>query len=154
MRRHEQLSMHEHCITLYHAWEQDAYLYMQMELCQENLETFVAKRQLINESMVWNILVDLLLALKALHDSNLIHLDIKLENILINDNFECKLGDFGLVVDLNNVSVSLLFIVFASISISIYLLFAAKFTSSVRGWFEVHSTGIDEIKIHKGRRHI
>lgn len=97
--------MHEHCITLYHAWEQDAYLYMQMELCQENLETFVAKRQLINESMVWNILVDLLLALKALHDSNLIHLDIKLENILINDNFECKLGDFGLVVDLNNVSV-------------------------------------------------
>lgn len=103
VRRHEQLSMHDHCITLYYAWEQDAYLYMQMELCQENLESFVSKRQIINEAMVWNILVDLLLALKALHDSDLIHLDIKLENILINDDCECKLGDFGLVVDLNNV---------------------------------------------------
>lgn len=40
-------------------------------------------------------------ALKALHDRNLIHLDVKLENIMITDDNVCKLGDFGLVVDLN-----------------------------------------------------
>lgn len=41
-------------------------------------------------------------AIKALHDRNLIHLDVKLENIMITEDNVCKLGDFGLVVDLNN----------------------------------------------------
>lgn len=36
-----------------------------------------------------------------MHDCNLIHLDIKLENILITDDGICKLADFGLVYDLN-----------------------------------------------------
>lgn len=61
VRRHEQLSMNEHCVTLYYAWEQDAYLYMQMELCSNNLETFVVKQGSQSEEMVWSILVDLLL---------------------------------------------------------------------------------------------
>lgn len=62
--RHEQLSMSEHCVTLYYAWEQDAYLYMQMELCSSNLETFVVKQASLSEEMVWGILVDLLLVSK------------------------------------------------------------------------------------------
>lgn len=37
-----------------------------------------------------------------MHDRNLIHLDIKLDNILITDDGVCKLADFGLVFDLNS----------------------------------------------------
>lgn len=58
--RHEQLSTNENCVTLYYAWEQDAYLYLQMELCSNNLETFVVKQASLSEEMVWSILVDLL----------------------------------------------------------------------------------------------
>lgn len=40
--------------------------------------------------------------MKSLHDQNLVHLDIKLDNILITNGDVCKLADFGLVFDLNS----------------------------------------------------
>lgn len=104
VRRYEQFSNHEHCITLHRAWEQSDLLYMQLELCLSNLETYAMQHPNLSETQIWNILVDLLLALKALHDQNLIHLDIKLENIMVCEDGVCKLGDFGLVIDLNRVN--------------------------------------------------
>lgn len=103
VRQHEKFSDNEHCVTLYKAWEQNDLLYMQLELCKSNLETFSLKNDNLSETRVWEILVDLLLALKELHDQNLIHLDIKLENVLIGADNVCKLGDFGLVMDMNQV---------------------------------------------------
>ena len=86
VRRYEQFSEHDNCITLHKAWEQNDLLYMQLELCKCNLETYIMQSNRISEKEVWNILVDLLLAVKALHDHNLIHLDIKLENIMISED--------------------------------------------------------------------
>lgn len=40
--------------------------------------------------------------MQSLHEQNLVHLDIKLDNILITDENRCKLADFGLVFDLSN----------------------------------------------------
>lgn len=37
-----------------------------------------------------------------MHDKDLIHLDIKLDNILITKDNVCKLSDFGNVYDLNS----------------------------------------------------
>lgn len=42
-------------------------------------------------------------AIKHLHDNDLIHLDVKPENILLSMDGVCKLGDFGLVVNLKEV---------------------------------------------------
>lgn len=61
VRRYEQFSAHEHCITLYKAWEQDDRLYMQLELCEGSLEDYVEQNKSLSESMIWNIFVDLLL---------------------------------------------------------------------------------------------
>ena len=41
--------------------------------------------------------------MKHLHDYDLVHMDIKPENIFISDEDTCKLGDFGLVLDLSKV---------------------------------------------------
>ena len=38
-----------------------------------------------------------------MHDNDLIHLDVKPENILLSMDGVCKLGDFGLVVNLKEV---------------------------------------------------
>ncbi len=45
-------------------------------------------------------------AVQHLHDHDLIHMDIKPENIFIGMDGVCKLGDFGLVIDLGKVNVS------------------------------------------------
>lgn len=112
VRRYEQFSEHDNCITLLKAWEQNDLLYMQLELCKYNLETYVMQTSnLLSEKEVWNILVDLLLAVKALHDQNLIHLDIKPENILVSEDNVCKLADFGLVADLRGVSKRICFVI-------------------------------------------
>lgn len=39
---------------------------------------------------------------------NLIHLDVKLENILMSSNEVWKLGDFGLVSDINQIEIDTL----------------------------------------------
>lgn len=102
VRRYEQLARHEHCLRLHFAWEQDDHLYMQLELCRESVDAFVLRQpRPLAEPVVWRVLTDLLLGIKALHDRQLIHLDVKLENIMMDDRGVCKLGDFGLVVDLN-----------------------------------------------------
>ena len=44
-------------------------------------------------------------AVKHLHDYDLVHMDIKPDNIFIAEDGTCKLGDFGLVLDLNKVCV-------------------------------------------------
>ena len=48
--------------------------------------------------------------LKNLHDQDLVHLDIKPANIFIGLDGLCKIGDFGLVLDLQRVSDLIAFI--------------------------------------------
>ncbi|XP_070492076.1 membrane-associated tyrosine- and threonine-specific cdc2-inhibitory kinase isoform X2 [Chironomus tepperi] len=102
VRRYEEFSDNENCMTLYKAWEQDDLLYMQVELCQGSVQDYVEKVKKVPESFIWSFLLDLLLALKSLHDKSLIHLDIKLDNVLLTNDYRCKLADFGLVFDIKN----------------------------------------------------
>ena len=50
--------------------------------------------------MVWAYMVDLLQALGHLHDHDLVHMDVKPENVFLGMDGICKLGDFGLMIDL------------------------------------------------------
>ncbi|KAL1446628.1 hypothetical protein MTO96_028792 [Rhipicephalus appendiculatus] len=83
------------------AWEEDSRLYIQTELCECSLAAYAEKHHSLPEQLVWEFLVDLLLGVKHMHDHNLAHLDIKPENIFISKDGYYKLGDFGLVLDLN-----------------------------------------------------
>lgn len=96
--KHEQLPPHPNCVRFVKAWEEECRLYIQMELCQSNLTAYAEEHHHIPERTVWDYLVDLLQGLKHLQDHNLIHLDIKPDNIFISNEGLCKLGDFGLVV--------------------------------------------------------
>ncbi|XP_064477272.1 membrane-associated tyrosine- and threonine-specific cdc2-inhibitory kinase-like [Ornithodoros turicata] len=98
--KHEQLPPHPHCLRFVKAWEEDFRLYIQTELCASSLSSYAEKHHDIPEQVVWNYLVDLLQGLKHLHDRDLIHLDLKPDNIFISDDGLCKLGDFGLTVGL------------------------------------------------------
>lgn len=103
--RHEQLPYHYNLVKFYCAWEEKQRLYIQTELCAGTLSTLAENNHNIPELIIWLYLVDLLKAIDHLHSNNLIHLDIKPENIFISTDGICKLGDFGLIYDINNVRI-------------------------------------------------
>ena len=44
------------------------------------------------------MLIDVLVGLKALHSQFVIHRDLKLQNIFVNQEGRCLVGDFGIAV--------------------------------------------------------
>jgi len=100
VRKHQFLPLHQNLVKFYESWEEEGRLYQQFELCDGNLGEFCEKNNNIPESLVWGYLVDLLQAVQHLHDHDLVHMDIKPDNIFFGFDGRCKLGDFGLIVDL------------------------------------------------------
>ncbi|KAF9122696.1 hypothetical protein BGW39_009563 [Mortierella sp. 14UC] len=86
-------------LQLLEAWEQKGKIYMRMELCKlGSLQTaLLAQKKYggFDEKRTWKCLTDLASGLRAIHDSNIIHLDIKPENIFITAAGALKIGDFG-----------------------------------------------------------
>lgn len=106
VNKHESLSKHPNCVEFHKAWAEKGHLYIQTELCKMSLQEFAEKNHDIPESTVWDFLVDLLQGLRHLHNQNFLHLDIKPDNIFCSFYDVCKLGDFGLTVELNKIEVS------------------------------------------------
>lgn len=107
VKNHQSLPPHRNCVRYYDSWEEDGYLYIQTELCKSSLNGILenSEEHKLPEQIIWNYLIDLLLAVKHLHDHDLLHLDIKPDNIFISFDNVAKLGDFGLVcscLDLNS----------------------------------------------------
>lgn len=54
------------------------------------------RRKAITEIETRYLLRQIVLACKYLHDKKIIHRDLKLGNLFLNDEMEVKIGDFGL----------------------------------------------------------
>lgn len=76
---------------------------MSMELCKQDLFDFIAsKGALKNEPLIRHLFSQICDAVDTLHTkAQYAHLDIKLENILIGNDFKLKLCDFGFAQDVN-----------------------------------------------------
>lgn len=94
---------HPNIIRFYDYWFENRHLHIQIELCETSLNQLVERSpdNKLSENQVWNLFVDLLLGIKHLHDKDLLHLDVKPDNILISFDGGLKLGDFGLLCDLS-----------------------------------------------------
>ena len=72
-----------------------------MEYCDnKDLKSFINihknNNELINEEVIYNIILDICYGIKEIHSKNLIHSDLKPENIFISKDYEIKIGDFGI----------------------------------------------------------
>jgi hypothetical protein len=61
VKKHELIPKHENCVQFIGAWEEDDYLYIQLELCRTSLEKYTEVNHEITQDMLWNILLDVLL---------------------------------------------------------------------------------------------
>eukprot|EP00128_Syssomonas_multiformis_P014092 Colp12_sorted_trinity150504_noHs@12596 len=99
---------HKHIVCLKEVYETPKQVFMIMELCDggELLE-HLAKKQHYPEQEVVIIMQRLVEAIAYLHNNNIVHRDLKLENILLSkededDHLNIKVTDFGLSAVITN----------------------------------------------------
>ena len=101
----KQLS-HPYVIKYYKTFEESNYLYFIMEFMNNgDLLSYNNGNNsfhvLIPEGKLWDIFYKCLSGLNHIHEKGIIHRDIKLNNIFLDDNFNVKIGDFNVSVVVN-----------------------------------------------------
>eukprot|EP00092_Neocalanus_flemingeri_P030534 GFUD01033152.1.p1 GENE.GFUD01033152.1~~GFUD01033152.1.p1 ORF type:complete len:583 (+),score=178.58 GFUD01033152.1:105-1853(+) len=88
---------HNNLVKLFSYFEDPNFVYIVLELCRKrSLMELHKRRKAITEPETRYFLHQILLGCLYLHENKIIHRDLKLGNIFLNDNMEIKIGDFGL----------------------------------------------------------
>ena len=93
-------------VKFYDSYQDKDKFYILMEYCNgKNLKNYLEEYKknniLIEENIIYNIIKQICLGIKEIHEIKIVHRDIKPENIFMNDNMEIKIGDFGISKQLN-----------------------------------------------------
>ena len=91
---------HPHIMKYYTSFIEGDYLYLIIENAENgDLENFILSNKkmgrFIPEDELWSIFLQCMQGLVYVHKMGVIHRDIKLANILMDNNMTIKLGDFG-----------------------------------------------------------
>ncbi|KAK6055848.1 hypothetical protein COOONC_06647 [Cooperia oncophora] len=79
------------------SFEDDESFLLVMELVDNSIDLydFTMKRVDISEELLAHIFAQVANGILILHCNDIVHLDIKLENVVMDENLNCKLVDFG-----------------------------------------------------------
>ena len=93
---------HPNIVEVYDVGEEDGQYYIVMEYIEgKTLKQLINKRGALTIPEVIDIMSQLTDGLAHAHDAYIIHRDIKPQNIMILDNGEVKITDFGIAVAMN-----------------------------------------------------
>ncbi|GAA5940026.1 CDC5/polo family serine/threonine-protein kinase [Sporobolomyces koalae] len=88
---------HPNIIAFEHCFEDEGNVYMQLELCaQGSLLDLLRRRRRYSEPEARYYLTQLVGACDYMHNNSVIHRDLKLGNLMLDDNMDLRVGDFGL----------------------------------------------------------
>lgn len=88
---------HESVVKLFEVVETEAFLYLVMENCPNGtLLDHVRGKKKLQEAEAAYLLQQIVAGLQHCHKREVVHRDIKLENILVSSDYEMKIIDFGL----------------------------------------------------------
>ncbi|GJQ86458.1 polo [Trypoxylus dichotomus] len=88
---------HKNIVGFYNFFEDQLNIYIVLELCRRRSMTELQKRRkAITEPETRFYMRQILSGVQYLHNNNIIHRDLKLGNLFLNDDLHVKIGDFGL----------------------------------------------------------
>ena len=94
---------HRHVVEFYSFFEDKDHIYILLEICNKrSLMEMHKRRKTVTEAEVRYFVKQIAMACKYLHDNKIVHRDLKLGNLFINDAMEIKVGDFGLATRITN----------------------------------------------------
>lgn len=98
---------HKHIVAFIESFEDTKHVYMIQSLCSNNsLERLKVKRGTVSINECRYFVHQILQGVKYIHDKGFIHRDLKLSNILLTDNVQVKICDFGLAVHIDDTRLS------------------------------------------------
>nr|XP_020478474.1 serine/threonine-protein kinase PLK1 isoform X2 [Monopterus albus] len=93
---HKTLS-HPNIVGFHGFFEDDDFVFVVLEICRRrSLLELHKRRKAVTEPEARYYMTQLLRGVQYLHNNKVIHRDLKLGNIFLNDDMEVKIGDFGL----------------------------------------------------------
>ena len=88
---------HKNIVKYDRAWQDAGHFYIVMELCAGGtLRGLIDREKWIRLERIRVLMHGFLDGLQLLHSNNLIHLDLKPDNLFLSDDGGLKIGDFGL----------------------------------------------------------
>lgn len=94
---------HDHIVRFYSYFEDVNFIYIILELCnKKSMMELHKRRKTLTEPEIRYFVRQIAHACLYLHDKKIIHRDLKLGNIFINDDMKIKLGDFGLATRMDD----------------------------------------------------
>ena len=92
----KRLSKSNNIVKFFETYETKKHICIVMEyICAGDLLGYIKKRNRLHEPVAKFIFKQIVLALKYIHQNNIVHRDIKLDNILIDLDNNIKICDFG-----------------------------------------------------------
>lgn len=91
---------HENIVRLYDVTSTTSKLVLVFEYCKQDLKKYMdalaANNCALNPNTVMKFMSQLLMGLNFCHENQVLHRDLKPQNLLINEKEQLKLADFGL----------------------------------------------------------
>lgn len=99
--------LHHNVVEVYDVDQEDGQQYIVMEYVRgTDLKQFIKDNAPITLELVVSIMSQILSAIELAHKYNLIHRDIKPQNILITENNQVKITDFGIAIAVTDTSIT------------------------------------------------
>lgn len=88
---------HKNVVKFHSFFDDDSNVYIVLELCKRrSMMELHKRRKAITEYECRYYIYQIIQGVKYLHDNKIIHRDLKLGNLFLNDELHVKIGDFGL----------------------------------------------------------